>query len=801
MHVRRRLVRFALFAACAALIAQAASASVTGRIGPYTIALTTDPAVIPVGKARVMLRVTDGKGAPVRGARVRALVSMPGMVMGEQETTAAAEPDKPGVYATDASFMMAGAYEAKLNVSGSAGVGTGTIPLQTGQDTSGAEGGASALLRLAPWLVGLLGVGFVLYRMRRTGQSLSLRAAADPSVLGALLMLAAGLAGSIYAVGHLRRPGAMTPIEAQAMEMNTPAPPGAAPVTLARAEPGPVRPTARYTGQVVGFNEQAVSARVQGWLVWMPHYVGDRVRAGQVIGRLDTSRADPQVAERRAAADMAGQGVGVARREHAQALAEAERARAELAARRDALAAAGAEAQSAREEQADAQAVVQSMQTQVATAMAQLAADEADQQYWRQEIVRERELLRKGAVSAEELQREEAQASASDARARQAQAGLEQARAQVRSAEAKARKADQGIVVADKRVLQMGSDVRAAEAAVQAARAGAQAFEQKVSQARSGVRQAAAGLNAAATERGYAEVRSQIDGIVTQRLAGPGTLVAPGQAVLNVAQIQPIRLQANVPQGDLARVLPGAAARVSRLDGSGDAVTARVTSIAPSVDPVARTGVVEALLPNADGRFLPGQFVALELALGSPRRALRLPSAAIRTRPRPAQGTDPAGEACSVWVAEPDPARTGRYTVQPVEVRTGAVDNIYTEVVSGLRAGQLVVLGGADDLRPGAAVMADAPATAMATANTATVEVSSKGYTPSEVTLRAGAPATLTFLRIDERNCGGELLMPDYGIRKALPLNKPITVRFTPRKGRFEFTCGMKMVRGSVVAR
>lgn len=801
MQPGRSLVRFALVAACAAILMEAASASVTGRIGPYTVALTTDPPAIPVGKVRLTLRVTDGKGAPVQGARVRALVKMPTMDMGEQETTAAAEPDKPGVYATDASFMMAGAYEAKLNVSGPAGVGTGSIALQTGQDTSGEEGGASALLRLAPWLVGLLGLGFVLFRMRRTGQTLSLRALADPSVIGASLLLAVGLAGSVYAVGHLRRPGAMTPIEAQAMEMNTPAPPGAAPVTLARVDLGPVRPTARYTGQVVGFNEQAVAARVQGWLAWMPYYVGDRVRAGQVIGRLDTSRADPQVAERRAAADMARQGVGVARREYTQALAQAEQARAELAARRDALAAAGAEAQSAREEQDDARAEAQSMQTQVATARAQLAADEADRHYWRQEIARERDLLRKGAVSAEELQREEAQAAASEARVRQAQAGLEQAQAQVRSAEAKVRKADQGIVAADKRVLQMGSDVRAAEAAVQSARAGAQAFEQKISQASSGLRQAAAGLNAASTERGYAEVRSRIDGIVTQRLAGPGTLVAPGQAIVNVAQVQPIRLQANVPQGDLVRVRPGAMVTVRPLEGSGKAVTARVTSVAPSVDPVARTGVAEALLPNADGRFLPGQFVALEVALGTPRRALRLPSSAIRTRPRPAEGVNPAGEAATVWVAEPDAGKAGRYIVHPVDISIGATDNTYTEVVDGLRAGQLVALGGADDLRPGVAVMAEAPAAPAAVANAATVEVSSKGYTPSEVVLRAGEPATLTFLRTDEQNCGGELLMPGYGIRKVLPLNKPIAVRFTPKKGRFEFTCGMEMMRGSVVAR
>jgi thiol-disulfide isomerase/thioredoxin len=83
-----------------------------------------------------------------------------------------------------------------------------------------------------------------------------------------------------------------------------------------------------------------------------------------------------------------------------------------------------------------------------------------------------------------------------------------------------------------------------------------------------------------------------------------------------------------------------------------------------------------------------------------------------------------------------------------------------------------------------------------------TIVVNVHGYQPSSVRLRTGIPARLTFIRKVEQTCGREIVIPGYGINRPLPLNVPVVAAFTPRKtGRFKFTCGMDMFRGSLVVR
>ncbi|MFX9011992.1 efflux RND transporter periplasmic adaptor subunit, partial [Acinetobacter baumannii] len=79
----------------------------------------------------------------------------------------------------------------------------------------------------------------------------------------------------------------------------------------------------------------------------------------------------------------------------------------------------------------------------------------------------------------------------------------------------------------------------------------------KVGQSRAAVSEASAGLKGASTQKGYSELRAQVDGVVTQRLVSPGVVVAPGQSVLKVAQVSPVRIQANVPQQDLSKIKVG----------------------------------------------------------------------------------------------------------------------------------------------------------------------------------------------------------------------------------------------------
>src|SRR3954454_4013006 len=76
------------------------------------------------------------------------------------------------------------------------------------------------------------------------------------------------------------------------------------------------------------------------------------------------------------------------------------------------------------------------------------------------------------------------------------------------------------------------------------------------------------------------------------------------------------------------------------------------------------------------------------------------------------------------------------------------------------------------------------------------------GYSPSVVTVEAGRPVRLEFERRESSGCTEEVVVPDFGIRTFLPPHQITPVQFTPAQpGTYEFTCGMGMVRGRLVAR
>jgi plastocyanin domain-containing protein len=75
------------------------------------------------------------------------------------------------------------------------------------------------------------------------------------------------------------------------------------------------------------------------------------------------------------------------------------------------------------------------------------------------------------------------------------------------------------------------------------------------------------------------------------------------------------------------------------------------------------------------------------------------------------------------------------------------------------------------------------------------------GYSPAVVRVRAGRPVRLEFYRNETSGCTEEVVLPDFGIRTFLPPHRTTPVEFTPqRPGSYEFTCGMGMVRGRVIA-
>ena len=75
------------------------------------------------------------------------------------------------------------------------------------------------------------------------------------------------------------------------------------------------------------------------------------------------------------------------------------------------------------------------------------------------------------------------------------------------------------------------------------------------------------------------------------------------------------------------------------------------------------------------------------------------------------------------------------------------------------------------------------------------------GYSPSTIRAAAGQPVRLVFNRQENSSCSEEVVFPDFGVRRFLPENQKTTVEITPpTAGTYEFTCGMGMLHGRVIA-
>ncbi|MBI4470996.1 MAG: cupredoxin domain-containing protein [Acidobacteria bacterium] len=82
----------------------------------------------------------------------------------------------------------------------------------------------------------------------------------------------------------------------------------------------------------------------------------------------------------------------------------------------------------------------------------------------------------------------------------------------------------------------------------------------------------------------------------------------------------------------------------------------------------------------------------------------------------------------------------------------------------------------------------------------ATVELTERGYDPKSLRLKRGIPVRLTFIRKTDDTCGMEVVIPEWNLKRDLPLNEPVVLEFRPDKsGEFSFACGMGMLHGSIV--
>ena len=298
-------------------------------------------------------------------------------------------------------------------------------------------------------------------------------------------------------------------------------------------------------------------------------------------------------------------------------------------------------------------------------------------------------------------------------------------------------------------------------------------------------------------------VPAPIDGVVTERGANVGLNVDTATKLFTVVDLSTVWVVANLYEKDFPRVRVGSEAAITTSARPDLTLRGRVSYIDPQVSADTRTAKVRIEVPNPSGELRLGMYADVVVAGASGASAPRVPRNAVQN----------VGDRTVVYLA--NPKEPGKFVER--EVRLGQTSGEQVEVVSGVQPGDVVVTEGSFfvraererlGLRPAAATMRlraqrpqhRADGRSNETVQTAKVIVNEQGYEPARVTLRAGTPARITFVRTTDKTCGTEVVFPSLNIKRALPLNEPVVIEFTPAKsGDIAFACGMNMLHGTIV--
>ncbi|HTM26053.1 MAG TPA: efflux RND transporter periplasmic adaptor subunit [Vicinamibacterales bacterium] len=290
-------------------------------------------------------------------------------------------------------------------------------------------------------------------------------------------------------------------------------------------------------------------------------------------------------------------------------------------------------------------------------------------------------------------------------------------------------------------------------------------------------------------------VKAPQAGVIVQRPATAGMTAEPSTVLATLADLSPVWVVADLYERDFARVAIGASATVTAAAYPGVEFHGRVTYVSPEVRPETRTAQVRIELANPRAFLRFGMYV--DAVIGAQgRQTVVVPRSAVQMI-----GPDPV-----VFV----PDNTEGNSFRERRIVLGEADGDRLAVVEGLSSGELVVTQGSFVVRAEAerlgirptlgGQMRSAPADA-SPAQELSVKITARGFEPDSLVLKAGVRARVTFTRTTDETCAKEVVFPDYGLRRALPLNEPVVVEFVPAARDAAFQCGMGMLSGKLIVR
>jgi len=175
---------------------------------------------------------------------------------------------------------------------------------------------------------------------------------------------------------------------------------------------------------------------------------------------------------------------------------------------------------------------------------------------------------------------------------------------------------------------------------------------------------------------GYSEIRSPINGVVTDRPVYVGELPAAGAPLITVMDTSEVVAKAHVSQEYAAQVKLGAAATITAV-GVDAPVAGKVTQVSPALDPNSTTVEIWVTAKNPAGQLRPGSAAKIAIETKRAKGALAVPEKALVTSEDGKQ---------QVAVVSGDVAQLRAVETGIADANAGLV-----QVTSGLKAGDVVV--------------------------------------------------------------------------------------------------------------
>jgi len=239
------------------------------------------------------------------------------------------------------------------------------------------------------------------------------------------------------------------------------------------------------------------------------------------------------------------------------------------------------------------------------------------------------------------------------------------------------------------------ADANAAEAQQQLERIERLAARRAVSQAeldeaKRNVNAANAQLRAVQSRQKDRVLVAPFDGVLGFRQVSVGSYVRPGDMVARLIDDSEMNLEFAVPSTFLRSLTPGAKVVARTDDLPGMDFTGEIATVDNAIDPVSRSIKVRATLPNPDRILISGMFMEIVLT-ADPRTSLSVPEEAVQ----------PVGPKTFVFKVED---LDGTLSAKRIEVKLGALEKGYREVLSGLQSSDSVITEGVIRVRDGAEI-------------------------------------------------------------------------------------------------